>query len=231
MEQFLELLSANFNLVNFPYTLMLIVTVLYWLSVIIGAMDISVLEFDVGLDADADLDGDMDTDISADGDADADADGDVSGGWRTFLHYFNVGEVPLTILLSILSLSMWAFGVMGNYYLNRGNSVLLALMFWVPNLIISLHIAKICTIPFKALFRSLDCDSEQHQDLIGKTCIITSRIANAKRGQAEVKAKGAPLLLSVRTDGEELKKGDEAVVLESKRDKGVYIITKLELEV
>jgi hypothetical protein len=226
MDALPDLIKACFTAINLPYTLLLGVVFLYWLSVIAGALDISVLDFDVDLDGDADIDLD----------ADIDADGDISdvgdGGIRAVLRYFNIGEVPLTIIISFFALSLWTIGILANWYLHRNQSALLGMALIVPNVLVSLHVAKFCSIPFKALFKALDHGSgDQNEDLVGRQCTVTTSTATATFGQVEVKTKGAPLLLSVRTDGETLPRGTSAVIMELDEAAGLYMISKLDMEV
>ena len=50
-------------------------------------------------------------------------------------------------------------------------------------------------------------------------------------GQAEVPTKGAPILLNVVSDGDHVfHKGDEAIVVENDKEKGVYVIAPVNLE-
>ena len=226
MDGLSDLLKACFTAINMPYTLLLGVVFLYWISVIAGALDISVLDFDADLDGDADLD--LDADVDGAGDL-----GDVGdGGIRAVLRYFNVGEVPLTIIISFFALSLWAIGILSNWYLHRNSSVLLGLALMVPNVLVSLHVAKFCSIPFRALFKALDKGSgEQNEDLIGRRCTVTTSTATPTFGQVEVKTKGAPLLLSVRSDGETLPRGTSAVIMEFDKPAGLYTISKLDMEV
>ena len=84
MEQLSQLFAACFTAVNLPYTLLLIAMLLYWLSVIAGALDISILDLDIDLDANVDLDADVDlgADVDLDGDDAPDCLAcDVAGFW------------------------------------------------------------------------------------------------------------------------------------------------------
>ncbi len=229
MQQLAELLAACFATVNMPYTLLLIVVFLYWISVIAGALDVSVLDVDVDLDGDMDMDLDMDVDADVDG-GELAAGGE--SGFQSILRYFNVGEVPVTILLSFFIISAWAIGIVSNWYLHRNHSMVMGLIVLVPNVLISLHVAKLCSLPFRALFKALDKGVGQHEeDLIGRRCVVTTSLATDAFGQVEVKTGGAPLLLSVNTDGDELAKGASAVIIDFDKAKGLYVISKLEMEV
>ena len=58
MNELIQLALHPFNIV---YTMLLIIAVLYWLTVIIGVLDINALDinFDLDVDSDIDIDGEM----------------------------------------------------------------------------------------------------------------------------------------------------------------------------
>jgi len=232
MENLVLLLNASFALVNLPFTIMLIVVVLYWMTVIVGALDVSVLDFDLDLDADADLDFDADADLDVDAEG-GDVDGAHSSGegLRAVLRYLNMGEVPVTIVVTFFVLSSWTISVLANWYLNRSASVLFGLLVFVPNVLVSAHIAKYAAVPFRAVFRQLDKGTSRTEDMIGKRCTVTTTEATESFGRAAIEAKGPPIILNVRTENETLKKGDGAVIVAFNEEAGVYIISKLEMEV
>lgn len=235
-----EFLSALFAPVNLLYTGLFILMLLYWASVIIGALDMDSL--DVHAHMDTDMDADMDADVHAhmDADVDGDVDADVhaetdaqghlghSGGVvYGMLRFFNVGEIPLMIMLSFTILFMWAGAVLVHHYLGI-HSLLVALALFVPYFISALLVAKVVTTPLKALFKSLKKQTEQHEELLGRDCVVTTSEVNGEFGQAEVKTRGSPLLLNVRTEhGQVLVRGDEAIITHHLPSKGIYIVQKV----
>ncbi len=221
----MELLQASFALINFPFTLLVIIVVLYWTSVILGALDISVLDF--SMDADG-LEG---SDVGDVGELGEGSGGDAGGALRAVLQYLFIGEVPLTIILSLLFVSLWAFSVLFNYYVNPHHSYLLAAALLIPNVLVSAHIARFAAAPLRKLFRAIDRDAQTSVNLVGRRCrVLTSRVT-PDFGQAELETDGAPICLSVRThEGETLPQGAEAVILEAVPEKSLYIITGLELD-
>jgi hypothetical protein len=209
-----DVLDASMAAVNLPYTVFLGLILLYWLAVIVGGLDLDL--FNVGIDTDVDVDTNMDT--AAPG---------LSGIGLAVLQFFHVGTVPLMLLLSFLSLSMWAISVLTNYYLHN-QSPLLALLFFVPNVIVSLFTTKIVTLPFRTVFRSLHDERQAMPEVLGKICVIKTSKVDATSGQAEIIGHGAPLLLNVRTIGDEvLDKGEEALVVQCNEHTNTYIIARL----
>ncbi|MHC4636564.1 MAG: hypothetical protein ACYTBP_01710 [Planctomycetota bacterium] len=221
----MELIHAAFSPVNVVFTVLLILTVIYWLTVILGVLDAELFDFnfDSGLEVDADLD--------VDADGEVDVDGVELGALRSVLHFFYIGEVPVMILLSIMILSMWALCMLGNYYLNPKSSVLIAVPIAGVNLVISLFICKVFAMPLKKIYDVFNTDYNTPRKVIGRICIITTTKVSKKMGQAEVKTKGAPIVLNVVSEGGHVfHKGDEAVIIGKDDEKGIYTIAPVNLE-
>lgn len=210
-----QLWHASVHISNLFSSLLLLLVVLYWVVVLCGVLDVDTLDLDMDLDA---------------GDADGVETG-VSGGNEGLLEYLNLRKVPLSIVVSIFAISLWLLGVLANHYLHNTSSTLLGLIVFVPNVLISAHIAKFVTMPLIPLFRSMNADIAEVRDMAGTRVRITSSKADAKFGQAEVISRedGPSVVLSVRTEGEVLPKGTEAVVVCEDVDKRVYVVSKLEV--
>ena len=221
MEGVKELLSAGVALVNFPYTILVATVLLYWISVILGVLDIEVLNFDV----DADVDADVDVDVGVDGHVEG------GGALHGFLHFLNVGEVPVSIILSFQILSMWVGSILANYYM-KNDSLLMALALFPPNLLAGLVLSKIVAMPYLKLFRTLGGPEGANKvQILGNTCKVVSSSVTKEIGQAEIQTKGAPVLLNVRAaPGQSLGKGEEGVIVEFDTKRNLYIIKRKESE-
>lgn len=206
-----ELFEASFNIVNLPATLLLIIVLLHWLIIMVGAMDMISLEseLDFGVDMDVETEG-LDF-------------GDF------LLEHFNARYVPLSILLSVFALSFWVISMYANWYIHQNQSGLLGLVIFAGNLVISSHIAKFATLPLVPLFKSIKEQISSKLVLIGKQAIVTSSKADAEFGQAQVRLDGPEITLNVRTEGEELLRGTEVVILQHEQATDIYIITQLEI--
>ena len=212
-----ELIQAAFSPVNLVLTVLLILVVLYWLMVILGALDVDL--FDIDLDADIDADADADVDI---------ADG---GFLRGLLLFFYIGEIPIMILVSILVLSMWSISVIANYRLNPSGSMLIGLPILAGNFVASLFVCKVFFMPFRKFFKALSKDANASRPVIGRICTITTTEVSKKMGQAEMSSKGAPILINVVAEGDHVfHKGDEAVVTGKNSENGVYTIAPVDWE-
>lgn len=227
-------LSACVAGVNLPYTILLAITLLYWISVIMGVLDLDL--FGGGGEAATDVGGDLDlgggdvdagAEVDAGGDIDAGGDADV-GAEAGFLgaipKFLSLGGVPITVFFSFFSLSAWAISMTANHVLGN-SSLLVALAMAIPIILVSLVVARVASAPFGALFRVLGKDHEQSEKVVGKICTITTSRADSGFGQAEVETTGAPLLLNVRTvEGVTLRKGEQALIIRYDPDKHLYIV-------
>lgn len=213
------LLTAAFMPVNLVVTVLLILVVLYWLMVIIGALDIDLFDFDLDADVDADVDVDVDADVAG------------GGFLRGFLDFLYIGEVPIMILFSILILCMWMISMAANQLLNPMGSMLIGFPIFFGNLFVSVFITKVLFMPFKNLIKSFNEDGNATKQVIGRICVVTTTLVSDKMGQAEMSSKGAPVLLNVVAEGEHVfHKGDEAVVTGKNSVNGVYTIAPVDLE-
>lgn len=202
----IQLWHSSIHLVNLPYTLLLGLVVVYWLTVLVGGLEVDALDMS-----------ETDVDISS------------AGAFEGFFEYFNLRKVPVSVLVSAFALSLWLIGVLANHYLHNTSSRLLGLVVFVPNVLVSAHFAKFVTRPLIPLFQAMRADAADLRDLVGSRVIVTSSKADGAFGQAEIREDGAPITLTVRTGGETLPRGTEAVILEVDSEKQVYIISKLEV--
>ncbi len=209
-----ELLQESLRFYNFPITVCFVLVVLFWMITVFGIVDSDALEPNLDLDADVDV------------------DAQVHGGsiGLGLLRFFNLGEVPLMILLSVLITLVWAGAVALNYYFNPGQSFLIAGGWLFANGVVSLLLTKFLTVPLKPLMRKLK-EGEKHRPVIGRACVIKTSEVTETFGQAEAEDdSGNPLLLHVRvSEGQKsLAKGDRALVVDTLDDAQTYVVRKLE---
>jgi hypothetical protein len=211
-----ELLHMSLMPANIGATVFLAMILAYWLTVLLGALDLDFLDFDLDADVDADLGSDLDVSV---------------GVFDGMLAFFYLGKIPLMILLSIFALCLWVISIIANGYLNPSGSLALGLPLAVGNLIVSPFICKVICAPLARFFMALKKDPNAPADVMGRICRVTTSQVSAKMGQAEVSTSGAPILLNVVADGDHVfKKGDEAVVIGKDEKKGVHIIAPVNLE-
>lgn len=210
-----ELFQVSISPNQILLTLLLGLVVCYWLLVILGALD-------------------FDTDIPDDfGDGDADAHhghGVNTGGvWLTAGRLFGFSQVPIIVWLSFMILFMWFVSLVLNQKWNAEADTLRALLLVLPNFAISAIATKLVTLPVAKLFKAMtDADTEA-EEIIGRTGTIVSMEADERYGQLEIVAKGAPLLINVRTQpgAPALLKGTQAQVTTAGPDNAFYFIESL----
>lgn len=212
MSSLIEFYHAAFHVANLPATLLLMLVVLYWMTVIFGVLDLSSLDFDL---PEFEIEGDVGTEMG-------------HTGFDAFFEYLNIKYVPISIFVSFFALSFWITSMIANEMLGGRDRALVGLAVFGVNLIFSLHAAKFITWPMVPIFKQMRLDVSSKRDLIGSRVVVTSSKADAHFGQAEICGEGAPITLHVRTEGEEIPKGAEAVILQHQTERDIYIITPME---
>jgi len=223
-----ELLDWAFAPINFPLTVLLLIILLYWLTVIIGLLDFSFLHFNVDADVDLHLDAHAATEIHLNKNIHLDVK--TKRSWlTTVLAFFNLGKVPFMVFLSLLVLFVWSGSILGNYYLGN-HSLAFALLLFIPNLLISLFLTKILTFPLIHVFSDGKNEFDSNRDIIGKTCTLLLSANDQKIGQAEVlSSSGAPLLLTVKTTpGNQIKRGDKGLIIDYDAASHTFLIEPFE---
>ncbi len=173
-----EVFSEAFTFVNLPFTVLLGLIAVYWLMVVLGALDST-------FGSDFDGHGGVEHSSNHEGHH----EGDHAGWISSVTQFINLGDVPLMVVMSVLTLSLWTGSLIANRYFT-GHQTLLALAFLLPNLLISLVVTRYITLPFKPLFRMLRRDEDNAVPLVGRPCrILTSQVTGIS-GQAEISTQG-----------------------------------------
>lgn len=198
-------------------TLLLTLVVCYWLLVLLGALD---------------FDADLPDDLGTDGDAHHGTDSSnalgmsTGGAWLSAGRFLGFSQVPLMVWLSFMVLFLWFGSLALNEWYNQPGSLAQAAFLLLPNLVGSLIMTKLVTLPVAKLFKAMgDADSEA-EEVIGRTGIVVSTEADASYGQLEITTANVPLLINVRTqpDAAPLKRGDSAKVISAGPDNIFYLI-------
>lgn len=211
-----ELVQESLRFYNLPITVCFVLVLAFWVVTILGLVDTDSLEPDLELEAA------VDADVELEG---------ASGAFGVgLLRFFNVGEVPLMVLLSVLISLVWAGAIWSNHALNAGGSYLIALGLLLGNGFLSLFLTKFLTTPLKPLMRKLK-EGEKHRPVIGRVCVVKTSEVTETFGQAEAEDdSGNPLLLHVRVSegSPALSKGERALIVDTLDNAKTYIIRKLE---
>lgn len=203
----LELFRSAITGVNIIPTVLLGLIILYWLTVIIGAIDIDLFDFDLDI-----------------------PEGEViTNPFHGFLAFLNVGDMPFMLVLSIFSLCLWTISMIIGVFPIVSEGFLNAILI-IPNIIVSLFLTKAVTHPLKGLFKGIMKDVESDIKIEGQLCTLLCDVKYGRLGQAEIERLGSSILINVKIDDEEetLLKGDKAIVLKKVDDSSYYIIKKFE---
>lgn len=217
-----ELFEASFSAINIIPTVLLLLSLIYWIIVILGVFDMDTVD----LDLDTDVDIDVDIDVDANTDIDVDSNVGIGGSvmWiNSVLSFFNIGRVPVIIIFSIFSLSLWMISVMMNYTFGN-HYFLISLLLLLPNIIVSAMIAKFLTMPLVRIFKKAK-EIENNTGLEGKICTITLPTRSNSMGQAIIRIDGDTFNINVITPNEiSMEVGDQGLVIEYQIDKKMYLV-------
>ena len=193
-----------------PFSVLLVAAILYWLMVIIGALDIEVLH--LGHHAEG-------SDASH-GDSHTGPDhhpGLLSG----FLEFLSVGKVPLTVIVSLLVFIGWSIAM-----------ALALLIPWAWPVVFVGGFAGAIPLtaglcrPLRKIFGALDRGVATGLSLLGREARITSMVCDANFGTATCDVGDAEVLLRVVTSRPELlfHRDDVVVIADHEAEHDRYMV-------
>jgi hypothetical protein len=198
-----EFLTAILAFPTVVFTILLGMVVLYWLFVLLGALDIDVLDF-----------------------ADADGDGDADG-FGGVIEALGLGGVPVMLSLSLLILGAWGICLLA-MELAGGLGLVgagLAAGVAVAALLVAVPVTSFAVRPLRRLF--VTHPAPESRSLVGKICTVTTLKVDERYGQAELEDGGAGLLIQVRYSGSgRLGRGDKAVIFDYKDE--IFLVAPLD---
>ncbi len=223
------------------FTIGLGVILIYWLFVLIGALDIDLFgDADIagagkGLGdvighAGADAVGGHDVaghDVAGHaGDAHAhDGDGSGEGHGGGVWSGLGLHKVPITISVSVIFLVCWCLSLLGMNY----GPHLVGDAPWVPggilvaSLVIGLPLAGLLVRPLAGVFELRE--GKKNLEYVGHTCTITTGSVNDGFGQATVEDGGTVLQIPVRCDRSDvLARGHKALIIDFDTVREAYVV-------
>jgi len=226
-----EFLSAILSFPTVVFTVLLIVIVLYWLMVIVGAIGIDVLhvgevagakiEGMVGGAVDGAVEGKIEgvLDGAVDGAVDGKVDGvtgklEAVGGGGGFLAMLGFGKVPATVVISSLVLWSWALCLLA-----ARSGFELGLPGWAVQVLAPVVAVFLGGVLTGTLVRTISRfivhqEPLRRAELVGKLCTITTGRVDANFGQALISEHGVDLTVDVRCDPPNaLRRNAQAVIV------------------
>jgi hypothetical protein len=216
-----EALAYSFQSINVFPTILLLITVLYWVAVILGALDVGFLDFD--------LDPDFETDVNVEIDVGTEVDAEAGGGFaESFLSFFNLGRIPVMVVFSFFSISFWLVAININHYLGI-ETLWIAILLYFPIIFGSMFVSKFCTIPLLPVFGALNKEGQTKQDLVGTLGVTVLPLSKGKLGQVKLIKDEETFVIKVRTlHPDRIKKGQQVIVIEYKEKDSYYLIEPFE---
>jgi hypothetical protein len=154
MQEFLQII------LSFPtalYTLLLGTALLYWVFVILGALDLDIFHLDADLDVDVDVHVELGADLHVHAHVDAPTadggEGSQSGGGVLVQLLSALGwtGVPITITLSVFFLFNWVLTYLGVWMWGRYGTLAEVGVF-LASLVVSAFAASVCVRPLRKTF-------------------------------------------------------------------------------
>lgn len=229
-----EFLAAVLSFPTLIFSVLLVLVLLYWCMVLLGALDIEILDFDADLDlGDVELDvGDLgvDTEVDVGAEAGGDADSEAPTG---LFEALGLAGVPLTMTLSLVVFLAWALCLVATVAFGdtfgTGSTLglLLSTGLALGSVVASFPVASWMLRPFRGSF--VVHQAPRRRSLLGRTCTIATLSVTGTHGQAEIEDGGAGLLLQVRCPREnDLEKGSEAVLYEYDEGLEAFLVAPLD---
>lgn len=212
-----ELLEASLHFPTVVFTIGLGIVLVYWVFVLVGALDIDLLG---GGDAGDAITG------GAKGAAEGlkglkvDTDADAGGFWNAL----GLGVVPVTITVSLIMLVGWCGSLLVMHYgvAALGTS-------WLPvvvlpaMLIVALLVTSLLVRPLAPVFAIKV--GKTNRDYVGFSCTISTGSVDDGFGQATVEDGGTVLVIPVRCDRPgSLARGDKAMIIDFDDERQAYVV-------
>jgi hypothetical protein len=218
---------------SFPaavYTVLLVVVLLYWVFVMVGAAHVNLLG-DGAADAAADAALEGAAKGALEGAAHGfDADVDVDGsGVSGIIAALKLRSAPATVVLSLIVLFAWIVTMLGvqasEAMFGHVPSVVAAALFVIAPAV-ALVPTSILVRPLARIFTPHG--ATKHEALVGKVCTIRTGTVTDRFGEAMLEDGGAGLVVRVRVDaGEQLARGEQAVIVAYDADREEFTVAPM----
>lgn len=213
-----ELFEASLRGPTVVFTIGLGIALLYWLFVLLGALDIDILG---GGDVSGAAKGIGDVVTGgAKGGAEAlkGVDADGHGAWSGL----GLGKVPLTITVSLVLLVGWCSSLLVTHYVMPTANTGVHWMLLPILLVAALLVTSLLVRPLAPVFAVRE--GKSNRDYIGHTCTITTGTVDPSFGQATLEDGGTVLQLAVRCEAGKLARGDKALVIDFDERRQAYVV-------
>jgi hypothetical protein len=185
-----------------PYSILLAFLLLYWLLVMAGAFDFEIF----GVDVDSDLDS-------------------PDGPFQWFLSLFNIGELPVMIVISFVVLGLWSTAMITGMFMPGGVSAVFRVALFPVNLVVGALLAIPFIKPVAWLFRQNEAAREKIRET-GSLARLRDALEPEKMGQALIDRQGASVMLNVKLVSGEAALGAGAEVVVVAKEGNFYRVKR-----
>lgn len=195
-----ELFSAAINPVALPLTVAMGGVVAYWITVILGFMDVDMFDMDIELEA---------------GDA-----GFLSGLLR-------FGDTPVTVVLSLITFAAWNIMVIVVHYLPVEG--LLAWAMYLPVLFVAYSFARLIARPIGRVFASTRKTHAALESAEAQLCTLIGDTNDSRISQGRIETDGPPILVRVKArPGKFHPRGSEVLIIEEDESGKFYYVEEMD---
>ena len=191
MQEFLDIVLAFPTIV---FTVLMGISVIFWLMVVVGGVGGELLSVDLDLDLDVDVDG---------------------GGFE-LLSVLGIGKVPLTIWAGVFVFWGWIISFFTVYHLQDVVAInfLIGSAILALTTVISIPLSGAVVFPIRLLFEG-DSGSQTGDALVGTEVSISTNRVDQGFGRARCIVDGAEIVVSVRCHiDNDLSRGDAAYIID-----------------
>jgi hypothetical protein len=224
----MNLVEASLRFPTVVFTIGLGIALIYWLFVLLGALDIDLFGGHGHLDVagagkgvgDA-LGGGAKGAAEALKGAKVSADADGGGVWAGL----GLAKVPITISLSVIFLACWVASLLAMHYATDvlGAGPWVGPVVLPAALIAGLLAASLLVRPLAGVFELRE--GKSNRDYIGYTCTVTTGRVDDGFGQATVEDGGTVLVIPVRCDrAGALARNDRALIIDFDTERQAYLV-------
>lgn len=233
-----ELIEASLRFPTVVFTILLGIAMVYWLFVLLGALDIDLLG---GADASGAAKGIGDAlaggakggaeGLKGIGDAFVGSKGGAEGaklvvdGGGGVWSGLGLGKVPVTISVSLILLVGWCGSLLAMHHLPGvfGDAAWLPATVLLGVVILAMPIAALLVRPLHPVFELKV--GKSNRDYVGFTCTITTGKVDHDFGQATVEDGGTVLNIPVRCDRTDvLARNDKALIIDFDQARQAYLV-------
>jgi len=237
-----QLVEASVAFPTVVLTGILGLALLYWVTVIIGALDVDLFGGDIDLDGAADgaldgvaegaLDGAAEgVDGALDGVDGVEVDAGALGGLSALAGLRTLRKVPITISVSAVVFIAWTINITttilaGDAGLLTGTPLVLA--GFALGVLVAPPLGSLAVRPLVPLFVTVE--AKRNKDYVGQTCEISTGRVDADFGVAEFADDGPVLKIQVRCDQADngLARGDQALIIDYDEARHAFIVEAMQ---